>query len=73
MNFAAVSGSLALAGMPKPCVSTIGYGAILPVPNVGIFMKPTTSLPSFFCESGSAGVLLSAIDALPVLKSWMPW
>ena len=66
MNFAAVSGSLALAGMPKPCVSTIGNGAILPVPNVGSFMKPTFS-PSFFCESGSAGVLLSVIDALPVL------
>ena len=40
MNFAAVSGSFALAGIPKPCVSTIGYGAILPLPNFGSVMKP---------------------------------
>ena len=72
MNSAAVAGSFALDGMPKPCVSVIGIGAIAPVPNVGIIMKPTFS-PSFFCESGSAGVVLSVIDALPVLKSWMPW
>ncbi len=45
----------------------------MPLPKVGSFMKPTTSLPSFFCESGSAGVLFRAIDALPVLYSWMPW
>jgi hypothetical protein len=31
------------------------------------------SAPSFFCEFGSAGVVLMHIDALPVSKSWMPW
>ena len=38
MNAAAVSLSLALDGMPKPCVSVIGLPAMAPVPNVGMTM-----------------------------------
>ena len=38
MNAAALCGSFAFVGMPKPCVSMIGMPAIVPVPNVGITM-----------------------------------